>query len=286
MTNTDKISIPLEEIFDGGPEKDGIPSIDDPVFLSQDDPRNDYLLETSQGAFVQIAGEKRWYPYNILNWHEIVNDQIGDVYFSVTFCPLCGSAVVFDRTLPTGVTTFGVSGKLYQSNMLMYDRQTESLWSQISGEAVVGERLGHRLEMLDVDLMTWADLQMYHPDAQVLSTDTGALRNYDLESPYGAYDTNESLYFPVANLPDSTLPLKEMLYVANLPDGNSISFVLSDLRKNRVATLDVGGKQYVATYEMGEYMIKQGDDLVLPGFFEMWFSWASRQDGELYLWRG
>lgn len=98
---------------------------------------------------------KRWYSYNILNWHEIVNDSIDDTYFAVTFCPLCGSAIVYDRDISSGVTTFGVSGKLYNSNLLMYDRDSETLWSQSRGEAVVGEKLGEKLDIIDADMISW-----------------------------------------------------------------------------------------------------------------------------------
>jgi hypothetical protein len=158
-------SIDLDLILGGGPVKDGIPSIDDPAFVSVQEAD---IADEVQGILVDFEGVQRYYPFSILVWHEVVNDSIGDTHFAVTFCPLCGSGVVFDRDVDGDVLEFGVSGLLYESNLLMYDRDTESLWSQSLGEAVVGEKTGAVLDILFMQLVDFATLADDYPDAQVL----------------------------------------------------------------------------------------------------------------------
>jgi hypothetical protein len=192
-TDTSKSSIEIDEILWWWPGKDGIPSIDTPSFVSIEDVSNNYLSPESEWILVDLAGTKRWYSYNILNRHEIVNDSFGEgdeeTHVAVTFCPLCGSALVFDRTVDGELLEFGVSGKLHNSNLLMYDRTNESLRSQSLGEAVVWEFLGTKLAFVDADVLTRAEIQEFHPTTEILSTDTWARRNYD-RIPYGSYDTN------------------------------------------------------------------------------------------------
>lgn len=137
----------------------------------------------------------------------------------------------------------------------MYDRTTESLWSQTLGQAVVGDYVGTKLSIIDSNVISWSELETHHLDAMVLSTDTGRPRNYSSSSPYGSYDTNERLYFPVANMEDARLPLKEMLYVTNIADGVSIAFVLAELRNQLSGRLLVDDDEYIAYYEDAEYRI-------------------------------
>lgn len=287
-TNTSKSSIALSHILDGGPGKDGIPSIDNPLFVDQNDSSLQYLSDHSQGILVVIDNIKRRYPYNILNWHEIVNDVFtgpdSTHYLAVTFCPLCGSAMVFDRNVNDEVLEFGVSWKLHNSNLLMYDRQSESLWSQTLWEAVVGDALWETLPIVDAHVVTRQEVRTYHPDAVILSTNTGKRRNYSLDSPYGLYDSNDQLYFPVANLDDARLPVKEMLYAANIHDDISIAFVLAWLREQWSATITVDGWVYTASYQDALYRIIWPDGEEIPGFFEMWFSWANKHPDSSYVW--
>lgn len=170
-----------------------------------------------------------------MNWHEIVNDTIDANPVAVTFCPLCGSALVFDRRLPDGETvTFDVSGKLYNSNLLMYDDLTESLRAQAQGKGVVGTYTEVKLTRLPSQVMTAELFAENYPDGLVLSDKTGHDRDYTY-APYGSYDQNDVLYFPVANH-DATLPKKEILYVVE--DGEeSIAFLKADLIKQRSAVL-------------------------------------------------
>ena len=140
LSNT---TLPREEILHGGPPRDGIPALSDPKLIAAE--AASYLEPTSRVVGITLKGKSRAYPIAILNWHEIVNDEIDGQRFAVTYCPLCGTAVTFDATIDGTPTDFGVSGLLYNSDVLLYDRDTESLWSQILGQSVSGERVGTRL---------------------------------------------------------------------------------------------------------------------------------------------
>jgi len=286
-TNTAQTSVDLSLVLDGWPWKDGIPSINSPQFVTTDDPSNDYLTDDDQGIFVEIWSAKKRYPYAILNRHEIVNDTIlldnKKHHIAVTFCPLCWSAIVFDRTVQWVVIIFGVSGKLYNSNLLMYDDHTESLRSQTRGEAVVGEKLWSMLTVIDSDLITWKDLQTFHPDTQILSTETWIPRNYK-NTPYGSYTTNDELYFPVENVTDTRLPLKTPMYIANISDQISIAFVISKLVQSWAWQIDIDGTQYTAKYSDWSYAISWPDGNTIPGYFEMWFSWANKNPRSKHVW--
>jgi hypothetical protein len=190
-----KSSVELDQILSGGPGKDGIPALTNPEFVDQSDAR---IQNEVQVIYIENNGEEKLYPYNILTWHEIVNDAIGGEPVIVTFCPLCGSAIVFESTIDDQVVEFGVSGYLYESNMIMYSREdSESLWSQSLGRAVVGDRLGQELEHYPFQLMSYGDAKSRYADARVLSTDTGHSRNYD-NNPYAGYEDSEELIFPVS----------------------------------------------------------------------------------------
>ncbi len=173
-------SVPRHEMRSGGPGRDGIPSIDAPRFVSVSEA--DYMQDEDLVLSVTRGGETRVYPFRILVWHEIVNDRIGDEAFMVTYCPLCETAMVFDRTVDRKLLEFGVSGLLYQSDVLMYDRETESLWSQLGMEAVSGPMRGRTLTWLPAQQMTWARWKTEYPEGRVLSMQTCRMR-----SKRGAY---------------------------------------------------------------------------------------------------
>lgn len=185
-TNLEKRSIDLDELIDGGPGKDGIPSIDSPRFISQN-AASRWLNEREPVIALEINGEARAYPIQILIWHEIVNDDIAGKPVLVTFCPLCYSAIVFDRRLNGEVHEFGVSGLLRHSDMIMYDRTTESLWQQFSGEALAGDYTGEFLTIIPSQLISFEHFRQAYPDAKVLSRQTGHRRNYG-QNPYSGYD--------------------------------------------------------------------------------------------------
>lgn len=191
------LSIPREEIHRGGPPRDGIPAIDAPKFVTIAEAS--FLKPDDLVVSVSRAGETRAYPLRILVWHEIVNDAIGTNYFSVTFCPLCGTCMVFDREYAGRKLDFGVSGLLYRSDVLMYDRQTESLWSQLRMSGVSGEFNRMKLKHLFSEHLTFAAWRHKYPSGKVLSTDTGHRRNYAV-LPYRGYEKRQEIMFPVGDI--------------------------------------------------------------------------------------
>jgi len=213
-TNGVKHSIPLDKIKGGGPPKDGIPSIDNPIFAEI---QNSHFMSDSDTVIgLEINGDAKAYPIFILVWHEIVNDKVGGVPVSVTYCPLCYTNQVFERIIDGQEVEFGTSGKLYNSNLLMYDRYTESYWSQALGTAVKGELTGYELNLIPFDVITWGDWKKLHPDTLVLTTDTGHIRSYATD-PYGNYYTESRIMFPVEHR-DDRLPPKEIVIGFNQDD--------------------------------------------------------------------
>ncbi len=270
-TNTSKISIPFNEILSGGPGKDGIPAIDNPKFISIDNV--DFLTDDSRGIYIDINGDKRFYTYDVLYWHEIINDEVGGVPIAVTFCPLCGSAIVFDRRVDGEQLSFGVSGLLWQSNLLMYDRQTESLWSQIEGKSVVGNYNNQKLAILSSQLLTFGKVKTIGNDIKILSTPKQFTRPYG-NSPYGTYEEDTDFIFPVNELNDRFHP-KE-IFVATTVNGVSIGFQRSQLVSDKQAVITVGGKTVTATVkDDGTIDIMDEDNNQYPFYHAMWFSWAN-----------
>ncbi len=207
ITNGQKHLIPLDKIKGGGPPKDGIPSIDDPKFVDASDAN--FISDSDTVIGLEINGEVKAYPLFILVWHEIVNDKVGDTPVAVTYCPLCYTNQVFERILDGKEVEFGTSGKLYNSNLVMYDRLTDSYWSQALGKAITGELTGQELKIIPFDVITWGDWKTIHPDSKVLTTETGHLRAYGVD-PYGDYYTDPRILFPVENRDDRLHP-KEII---------------------------------------------------------------------------
>ncbi|PWQ96204.1 DUF3179 domain-containing protein [Leucothrix arctica] len=187
--------IPIDEILQGGPPRDGIPSIDKPVFVSASQAK--FMQPKDRVIGITVNGESRAYPINILNWHEIVNDTIQGRPVSVTYCPLCGTGIVYEGNQGGRTLKLGVSGLLYNSDVLLYDRQTETLWSQILSKGISGPLKGQKLTMIESSQTRWSKWLKQHPNTKVLSTQTGYSRDYR-SSPYGNYDNNTNLYFPVS----------------------------------------------------------------------------------------
>lgn len=208
VTNGVKHIVPLDEILSGGPPKDGIPSIDDPKFVSVSD--GDKFLDDDEIVFgIFLNGEARAYPKQILVWHEIVNDDIKGQPVLITYCPLCGTAIAFERKINNEAVEFGTSGKLYKSNLVMYDRKTDTYWSQVGGIAIVGELTGTKLKQLPIDTLTWGEWKKLHTDTIVLSRETGQIRPYGVD-PYGDYYTNRNVGFG-ATFTDTRLHPKAMV---------------------------------------------------------------------------
>jgi hypothetical protein len=191
-------TIRVEEIQWGGVRVDGIPALDNPAMVLPSEA--DYLEEEEPVFGLSIDGDSRAYPLRILDWHEMANDVVGGVPVSLAYCTLCGAAIAFDGRAPDGqVYTFGSSGFLFRSNKLMYDRQTRTLWNQITGEPVLGELVGTgiQLEILPVVVTSWGDWYVQHPDTLVLDINTGFQRPYELGAAYGSYFADPGTMFPV-----------------------------------------------------------------------------------------
>jgi hypothetical protein len=199
-------TISQQQILGGGPAKDGIPAIFEPRLIAAISAS--YLKPNDRVIGVELDGISRAYPISILNWHEIVNDKINQHSFAVTYCPLCGTGVAFYSRLRGKDAEFGVSGLLYNSDVLLYDRETESLWSQILGEAVSGEFVGEKLKAIPISHTTWRDWLKQHPDTMVLSDKTGFSRDYS-RNPYQGYEKSRTLYFQVNNKAPATYHPKE-----------------------------------------------------------------------------
>ena len=197
-------------IHQGGPSKDGIPSIDNPKFVSA--AQADFMSANDKVLGIVQAGEAKAYPIKILNWHEIVNDRIRGRGVAITYCPLCGTGMVFHSHVKGKTLHFGVSGLLYNSDILLYDRETHSLWSQILAKSVNGSLVGTPLRSIPVAHIRWQDWKKQHPHTKVLSTDTGYSRNYN-QSPYGNYDQNRSIYFPLSAKSNQYHPKERVLGV-------------------------------------------------------------------------
>lgn len=209
-TNFGKASVPFDEIRSGGPPKDGIPSIDDPQFVAVASAED--LKPNEPVIGLQIDGDARAYPLRILTWHEIVNDTVGGVPVAVTYCPLCNAAIVFDRRIDGEATTFGTTGKLRYSDLVMYDRATESWWQQFLGEAIVGKHTGKRLAVLPARLESWENFAARFPDGRVLVPNDPGLRSYGA-NPYVGYD---SAAFPMlydGSFPEDIAPMARVVAV-------------------------------------------------------------------------
>jgi hypothetical protein len=194
-----------DEIISGGPPPDGIPPIDDPTFVSVDDVT---FLEPQEPVIaVEVDESAKAYPVRILMWHEIVNDDFGTSSVVVTYCPLCNTGIAFERpTIDGELLDFGTSGKLYHSNLVMYDRQTGSYWPQATGLAVTGPLTGTQLAFVPARILSWADWSATHPEGQVLSIDTGFSRSYGV-NPYVGYDDEERPFLYRGDV-DPRLPAK------------------------------------------------------------------------------
>ena len=247
-TDFSKRSIPYNEIFSGGVPRDGIPPIDDPKFVSVDE-ADGWLEEKEPVIALELNGEAKAYPLQILTWHEIVNDTVGEVPVAATFCPLCNSAIVFDRRLDGVLYDFGVSGNLRNSDLIMWDRQTQSWWQQLTGEAIVGQLTGQHLAILPATIVAWQDFKETYPGAQVLSRDTGHSRNYG-SNPYVGYDeVGQSPFLFFGKTDERLLPTER---VAALTVGDeALAFPFSLLEAEKVVSYSASGQDMVVFFSPG-----------------------------------
>jgi hypothetical protein len=244
-----KHSVDYSEIFSGGPPPDGIPAIDNPVFedvLAADA----WLGDDWPVMFFEVGDDVRAYPLAILIYHEIVNDVVNDEPVALTFCPLCNSTIAFARTLEDGtVLDFGTSGNLRNSDLVMYDRQTNSWWQQFTGEGIVGELTGTQLDFLPSQIIAWSEFKGNHPDGKVLSRETGARRPYG-SNPYAGYDSIESNpFFPVTGNDNRLLPKDRV--VALQIDGLDVAYPFSILSEIGVINDFVSDQPLVIFWQEG-----------------------------------
>ncbi len=276
------LTVPKSEIRSGGPPKDGIPALSQPRSLAAKSA--DYLAAEDRVIGVSIGNAARAYPLRILNYHEIVNDQLGGQPLAVTYCPLCDSAAVFDRKTPLGLREFDVSGLLYNSNVLMYDRhdQQESLWSQLRTEALAGPQVRNQLKLLPLELTTWSDWQSRYPATTVLSTETGHSRNYS-RSPYDDYFLSPQLMFPVHPTSDRLATKEKILGVLSANKARVYTRSAFNEQKRRIEDR-IDGKRLVIEYNpiADSLRVLEAEEGV-TWMYSLWFSWyAMHPETEIF----
>ena len=247
-TDFTKHSVPVEEITSGGPGKDGIPALTNPRLITLAEGDKEYKDREPVIAF-DMNGDARAYPLQVLIWHEIANDEVGGVPVTVTFCPLCNTAIVFDRRLEGRVLEFGVSGNLRHSDMVMYDRQTESWWQQANGEAIVGEYLGKELTMLPAAIISWGEFKKTYPQGRVLTNVTGYDRDYG-KNPYTGYDNIDEHPFLFKGTPDKRLAPKERVVTIS-HNGEDVAYPWPLLQKWRAINDRPGNRPVVVLWQPG-----------------------------------
>lgn len=265
--------------------RDAIPAIDNPKFESVGE-ANKWLKDDDLVFGLEAEGIARAYPQRILNWHEIVNDEIAGQKISVTFCPLCGSAVAYKSFIEVDgekvKTSFGVSGKLYNSDLVMYDRETETLWSQITGKAISGNLVGQKLEMVSIQTLSWKDWKKLYSNSQVLSRETGYSRNYDVY-PYADYETSRKVNFPVKTR-DARLHEKAVIWGV-VADGDAKAYPENKVKVQRTKLKDkIGNIEVELLYKDGKLGVKRLDtgEMLVP-IRNFWFAWvAFYPNTELY----
>ena len=261
--------IDLNELRSGGPPPDGIPSIDEPKFLTPSEV--DFLEENEPVLALDIDGDVRAYPVQILTWHEIVNDTVGGVPVSVTYCPLCNSAVAYDRRVDDQVVEFGTSGMLWNSALVMYDRQTETLWSHFTGEGIVGELTGSQLETFPVATVPWGVWRDANPDGLVLSRDTGFDRSYG-RNPYPGYDDVNNQPFLFDGEVDGQYTAMTRIVGIEANEA-ALGVPLFVLQEEQVVTAEIGGTEIVVLWQSGTASaldagnVAGGDDIGATGVF-------------------
>lgn len=248
-TDFSRHTVPYGEILSGGPPKDGIPAIDHPRFVGVAEA--DAWLEPMEPVILfEANGDARAYPLQILTWHEIVNDTVGGVPVVLTFCPLCNTAIAFERTVAGQVLDFGTTGRLRFSNLIMYDRQTETWWQQATGEAIAGELAGTRLAFRPASIVAWDDFKAAHSQGQVLSRDTGFSRPYG-RNPYEGYDdvNRPPFLYEGPETPGILPPVARVLTLE--VNGEAVAYPYDILSDVAVVNDSVGGVDVVVLWAPG-----------------------------------
>jgi len=259
--------IELGQLLNGGPPKDGIPSVDNPRF---DTPEMTPFGREERVIGIVVNGEAKAYPIGIMNWHEIVNDTVGGSNVTVSYCPLCDTIVAVER----GSTTYGVSGKLYQSCLVMYDRADETLYAQPWALGIVGANVDRELDRVPAVKTTLGQWLDAYPESQILSTDTGYNRDYQ-SYPYGSYYTNDDIIFPVRNQDERSLHPKAIVsYIWEADDqtphnkfsGDSHQFVHEQMRSAESQIVEFGDRQVRAQWDsaLETVVVEELDGTIVP----------------------
>ncbi|MDH3439877.1 MAG: DUF3179 domain-containing protein [Gammaproteobacteria bacterium] len=265
-----KKSVALEDLKQGCEYRDCIPSIDNPKFVAIEDAN--HVADDDLVLAISLSGYKRAYPVRILDQHEIVNDIVAGIPLAITWCPLCGSAVAVHREIDGVMTEFGVSGVLYNSDLVFYDRKTETLWDQIEAKGIVGPLTGQTLQMKSVTMTRWGRWKAAHPDTLVLSDDTGFPYDYSKDA-YARYRSSEQLMFPVSRNDDSVRP-KTVVFGFDVM-GNKVAIAESRLSEHEpVEWNNNGEKMLVDLAEDGSVWMSNsiGDEVYSPVRL-FWFAW-------------
>ena len=270
QTDFTRHSVAYDEIISGGVPRDGIPPLDNPRFAIPE-LADKWLKDQEPVIALEVNGVARAYPLQILTWHEIVNDTLGGVPVVATFCPLCNAALVFERTIDGVVFDFGVSGKLRNSDLIMWDRQTESWWQQFTGEGIVGTMTGRMLKILPATIISWKDFKSAYPESTVLSRDTGFDRPYGT-NPYVGYDAVDNPPFLFEGDTDGRLLPMERIVSVSIGDEDA-AFPFSLLDEERVISYSLADQDIVVFFKSGtasaldRRTIKDGRDVGATGVF-------------------
>lgn len=273
-----KARINLTELLSGGVGQDGIPSIDTPAF---DTAETTPFASDDVVIGVVINGEAKAYPFRVMDWHEIVNDTVGGINISVSYCPLCDTIVAFER----GETTFGVSGKLYQSCLVMYDRADDTLYAQPWAAGIMGEKVNENLARIPAVKTTLGSWLARHPESEILSTRTGHSRNY-AEYPYGTYYTDENILFPVRNQETRQLHPKAIVSYIWEADGETpknefagahLQFVHEELKEQAPQIVELAGRSIRVRWDehLETVITEEMDGTVIPSSTAFAFVYAA-----------
>lgn len=263
-------SVALADLHQGCPARDCIPAIDAPKFTSA--AAASHVADDEVIIGFSYAGEHRAYPARILDHHEIVNDTIAGEPVAITWCPLCGSAVAIRRTINGEVTEFGVSGVLYNSDLVFYDRATETLWDQIVAAGIVGPLTGEKLDLLPVTMTRWSRWREAHPETLVLTTDTGFDMDYSTDH-YGKYRNSTQLFFPVSEEDDRLHP-KSVVFGFDLDQG-AVAYAEQLLQEHETYSHELNGIEHAVTlHDDGTVVLRRGDaEQLLTPIRLYWFAW-------------
>jgi hypothetical protein len=276
-------SVPYREIISGGPPRDGIPPIDDPKFIDITE-ADEWLRPVEPVILVQVGQDARAYPLQILTYHEIVNDTVGGLPLAITFCPLCNTAIVFERMVNDRLLDFGTTGHLRFSNLIMYDRQTETWWQQGNGEAIVGEQLGARLDFYPGSIIAWEEFRSNFPTGKVLSRDTGFARPYG-RNPYIGYDdiNNPPFLYRGPATPGVLPPVARVLTV-DLED-EAVAYPYEVLEETRVVNDTVGGAAILVVWQPGTASALDSESIAAGRDVGTANAYSRQVDGELLTFR-